>query len=404
MKKLCIIKNVKTGLLIGFTCIIVIMAFGCKSMVESTQEHHVSAVEEIKNSSWTEQSEMESANAISIEATDTVQDKSIVDGSMTAEPSTEMIAHSALEPYNLEIWGMTAKEPEFTEGVSARTSLLFPAPSETMYDIGTVYQGRKIKILKTIEVTKKPTSSSTRRDYDGEWYLVMPDTQNSIGFMRAKDIANAAETEIEAGEPYQLEPGTPYYMTVRLSEEKRKEHAIGPLWILKNETDKGYLEMETYGGGRYFITDFEALDIYPDMGLAGSTRRKAVSYEQFRDFKKASDITLSIVGPDTFDSDVNKITVQMQNNTEDSYSFSEYGLSFLVEKENEGKWVFCDPETDAWFRTRNPLVPHASLTEDYYLDDMFPDGLTAGKYRLNVLFDLYGEGVFATCEFIIDDK
>ncbi len=100
-----------------------------------------------------------------------------------------------------------------------------------------------------------------------EWYLVSTGLYDAVGYVKKEDIANAAETAVEAAEPWQVKAGAVYYMDRSCSTPLTGDYPVGPLWgsVNPDAADQVW-KFEGLSGLEVYIKDLDALEMYPNPG------------------------------------------------------------------------------------------------------------------------------------------
>ena len=150
--------------------------------------------------------------------------------------------------------------------------MLYPAPCESIYEFGKIYPGRSMEIIRAVTVGTYDEHDSLT---DSDWYLVSTGTTDEIGYVKKEDVANAAETFVEATEPWQLKAGAVYYTDRSCSAPHTAETVIGPLWGSVNpDMENQDWKLEGVSGIVVYIKDLDALEMFrntwqPRNGRAG---------------------------------------------------------------------------------------------------------------------------------------
>ena len=174
--------------------------------------------------------------------------------------------------YDTGICYIRGTEPAFAEGISLRETMLYPAPCESIYEFGKIYPGRSMEIIRAVTVGTYDEHDSLT---DSDWYLVSTGTTDEIGYVKKEDVANAAETFVEATEPWQLKAGAVYYTDRSCSAPHTAETVIGPLWGSVNpDMENQVWKLEGVSGIVVYIKDLDALEMFrntwqPRNGRAG---------------------------------------------------------------------------------------------------------------------------------------
>ena len=162
-----------------------------------------------------------------------------------------------------------SEEPAFTEGISLCETYLYPAPAESMYELGVVYQGRKVGILKEIR-------AGIYDEFDmlteSEWYLVTADDLGSVGYIKKENIGNEKEVQVEAGAPWQIRAGLPYYFNSACTTPQSDDFPRGPLWIAGEDQENGIIALDGLSGFRAYINDMNVLESFMGLGRPRNSR------------------------------------------------------------------------------------------------------------------------------------
>ena len=164
------------------------------------------------------------------------------------------------------IFAMNYEKPAFSSGIAVRETYLFPAPSEKVYELGVIYQGRAVNILYSIDVKTFEEYDLQEPHEDYAWYLVETEGLSTLGFVRAEDIAEAGKTIVETTEPYQIKPGGVFYNEASCRTPCSEDYAVGPLVIKSKDESAGVLALEGPSGLWIYIKDPEVLEPWPYIG------------------------------------------------------------------------------------------------------------------------------------------
>ena len=163
------------------------------------------------------------------------------------------------------IYSVRHDKPEYDMGIALRETYLFPAPSEEVYELGVIYQGREVKVLYRVDVStfKEYDHQAVHEDYS--WLLVETEGISTIGFVRAEDIGDAEKTEVKKTEPYQIKSGEPFYYKESCTTPMTRENPVGPLWVVAVNEETDIYELEGYSGFTAFVKA-ESLEAWPNIG------------------------------------------------------------------------------------------------------------------------------------------
>ena len=197
---------------------------------------------------------------------------------LSAEPeSTKDISGQSETPdrfgysglYDTAIAYIHGREAEFSTGISLKKIPIYPAPSEELYELGYVYPGRTVEIIRTVDVgTYDEEDSLTERT----WYLVAAGPDNMIGYIKTEDIEDAETVRVEPTEPWQIRKGGIYYTDRTCTTPMSEEYEIGPLWMQWAHKDEQVWKLTGFSGLTIYVTDPDVLEMFRGLGLPRNGR------------------------------------------------------------------------------------------------------------------------------------
>lgn len=114
---------------------------------------------------------------------------------------------------NTYISSIRGTDPSFTEGITLKNTHLYSAPNEGLYDLGIIYQGRRVKLLKQVEVEYFYDDPEGERVSPLTWYLVNYTGMGyeNIGYVRCDNIGDIEKVSVEPAKPWTIKAGVPIY-------------------------------------------------------------------------------------------------------------------------------------------------------------------------------------------------
>ena len=172
---------------------------------------------------------------------------------------------------NTGIFRMIDEEPDFSSGVVLSDAYLYPAPSETIYELGLLYQGTKVNILYKVDIMTFDEYDQRAKHEDWSWYLVETKGISTFGFVRSDCIGNADTMTVESTAPYMIPMGSEYYYDNQCEEPHVAEGDIAPLYLKKIDEETGVCFLEGLSGFQCYVPNIEALErsVYLGNGRVG---------------------------------------------------------------------------------------------------------------------------------------
>ena len=207
------------------------------------------------------QSTTEAENAEAVQTPD-AESGELTESTGPEEETPDRFGYTGL--YDSRICYIHGNEPDFTEGVSVRETLLYTAPCESIYETGKIYPGRLMVIISKVQVGTYDEYDSLTED---EWYLVSTGDLQNIGYVRKEDVADAAETSVEASQPWQVKAGAVYYADRSCSTPLKEDYPVGPLWGSVNPDVEDHVwKFDGLSGLQVYINDLDAIEPNPNPG------------------------------------------------------------------------------------------------------------------------------------------